>query len=362
MANFSQADFKAGGPELLTLHWDDNTPIQPPLWCVKNVLETETVNLIVGASGSGKSFLAIDLSVSVSQGESFFGFPTKRGGVLYGAAEGGYTIRRRLRAAKGGNGTRRPFTYLRGLSDLLTEDGLDRFLATARKANEIMIRDHGVPLSLVIIDTLIAAFNSKNWNDLADAMKVMNILQRIQRELGVTVVGVHHHGKNTDNGPTGSVSSRHIAFTKIRDGDTGFTCDFELQKVQIGIQDDEPIYSACVKPLLESSGSGKISSKKVRTKSSKGQDVLKEAFRIAVESRGDDHPNPDGPGRVKAVTINIFKDEFQKLYPAKPGSSDPIEAARGACKRVLSKIRKNDPIKRGRWDHQEWLYEVPDAQ
>jgi hypothetical protein len=374
------------GVELLTLHWDDSTPLQPTSWCVQNVLEAGTVNLMVGASGSGKSFLAIDLSISVANGEKFFGFPAEKGGVFYVAAEGGYTIARRLRAAKGQHASGRPFTYIRGLSDLLTEDGLNRFLATAKKANELMIRDHGVPVSLVIIDTLIAAFYSKNWNDMADAMKVMNILQRIQSELKVTVVGIHHHGKNTDNGPTGSValtaapdnvlsvffekdnngkvSSRHIAFTKIRDGDTGFTCSFELASVQIGVHgEDEPVFSAYVKPLLDSSTIGKISSKKARvSKSSKAQDVFVDAFRIAVDLQGGDHPNPNGVGSVKAVTIEAFKDEFQNLYKAKPGSSDPIEAARGACKRVLSQLKRSGPIQRGRWGQQDWLYEIPEGQ
>src|SRR3954447_7971899 len=103
------------GPELLPLYWDDASPIPPQSWCVNKVLEAGTVNLLIGASGAGKSFLAIDLGVSVAQGEPFFGFSTKKGGVLYGAAEGGYTIRRRLRAAKGGNRDPRPFSYLANL-------------------------------------------------------------------------------------------------------------------------------------------------------------------------------------------------------------------------------------------------------
>ena len=370
----------AEAAELLTLHWDDNAPLQPTSWCIKNVLEDQTVNLMVGASGSGKSFLAIDLGVSVATGAPFFGYPTKKGGVFYVAAEGGYTILRRLRAAKGSYASGRPFTFVKAVADLLTEEGFARFLATAREANTIMLRDHGVPLTVVIIDTLIAAFGSKNWNDLADAMKVMNVLQCIQAELNVTVIGVHHHGKNTDNGPTGSValtaapdnvlsvfadrdtngkvSARHIAFTKIRDGETGFTCEFELASLQIGIQDGEPLYAAYVKPLLASSRTEAIASKRVRSaKPSKGLDILQETFRSSAELNGSDLPNPVGPGTVKAVSIEHFRDEFQKRYRAKPGSSDPIEAARGACRRVLSKIGKNNPIQKMKWDNREWLYE-----
>jgi hypothetical protein len=215
---------------------------------------------------------------------------------------------------------------------------------------------------------------------MADAMKVMKILQRIQRELNVTVVGIHHHGKNTDNGPTGSValtaapdnvlsvfadrdsngkvSSRHIAFTKIRDGDTGLTCDFELASVQIGVHDGEPVYSAYVKPLTDSSRTGKISSKKVRAaKSSKGRDVLENAFRIALDMSGREYRDPDGLGMVKAVEVDMVKNEFRKNYRPEPGSSDPSEAARKAFERVLSRIGRNDGIKQGKWNGQDWLYE-----
>jgi hypothetical protein len=373
----------ASSPPLLTLHWDGDRPPEPPSWCVRNLFPSGSVNLIAGESRAGKSFLGIHLGVCVAQGKPFFGFATEKGGVLYAAAEGAFTIPQRLRAAKlGMPSTTLPFTHIKEVPDLTQDEGLNLFIASGRKANELMLGNHNVPLSLVIIDTLIAAFPIKSWNDAADTSKVINVLARISRELGVTVVGIHHHGKDTARGAVGSftltagpdimlsvfreadrnekVTSRHITIAKSRLVEEGWTCHFELEGVQTDLQDGEPVYSAFVKPLLETAGFGKVSSKQTKpTAPKQGPDAFAIAFEDALRSKGTDHPNPDGSGIVRAVPVAAVKDIFLTIYKPKTGSSNPADAARGAFNRAF-KIA-GGPIKQGTWGGQDWLYSKADA-
>ena len=62
------------------------TELPEPRWCVPKML-IEGMGLLVGKSKLGKSWLALDLGISVAQGGSFLGQRVERGEVLYLALE-----------------------------------------------------------------------------------------------------------------------------------------------------------------------------------------------------------------------------------------------------------------------------------
>jgi len=67
-------------------------------WLVKNVVPEDSMGMIFGASGTYKSFIAIDMAMHMAHEMSWSGFKTKKGTVAYIAAEGGAGISRRLDA------------------------------------------------------------------------------------------------------------------------------------------------------------------------------------------------------------------------------------------------------------------------
>ena len=70
-------------PDLVTLEtYKDNLP-KPPEELIKGVLRCGHKMLISGSSKAGKSFLLMELCISLAEGVPWLGFPCKKGRVLY---------------------------------------------------------------------------------------------------------------------------------------------------------------------------------------------------------------------------------------------------------------------------------------
>ena len=175
-------------------------------WLVRNLFPAKSVNLIVGESQAGKTFLALDLAVAIASGRPFFGQPTTRGGVLYIAAEGILTIPGRLKAARQGvpPGEKLIAVIDQPPPNLMNESEIDQIIAVAKIFDEEMRQGTGLPLSAVFIDTLMSAFVISNWNEPGETTLAMKMLNRIKEGTGATVIGVHHHGKDPSRGAAGS--------------------------------------------------------------------------------------------------------------------------------------------------------------
>ena len=73
--------------------------MRPIRWLVKGFLEMDSLSLMFGEPGCGKSFVAIDLACCVATGHSWHGKAIKRpGSVFYIAGEGFNGLSRRLMA------------------------------------------------------------------------------------------------------------------------------------------------------------------------------------------------------------------------------------------------------------------------
>ena len=66
-------------------------------WAVKHVIPAESLGVLFGASGTFKSFVAIDYALHCAHGLTWLGKKTKRGPVLFIAAEGGAGVWRHPR-------------------------------------------------------------------------------------------------------------------------------------------------------------------------------------------------------------------------------------------------------------------------
>lgn len=71
---------------------------KPMDWIVRGVLPRAELCVIYGESGSGKSFLALDLAAAITRGINWRGKRTTKGRVVYVCAEGAGGFKARLRA------------------------------------------------------------------------------------------------------------------------------------------------------------------------------------------------------------------------------------------------------------------------
>ena len=164
-------------------HGDPN-PRPIKTWLIKGLIPAQGHGLLSGQWGTFKSFMALELSASVMTGQPFLDRLVKRQcGVLFLAAEGQSEMRPRLEALvreKCGGMARAPFRWFEDVPLLLQPDGLSLLVAMGKLAAESLQQEFGLPLGLVLIDTIAASAGFTGMgaeNDNAINQRLMNVLR-----------------------------------------------------------------------------------------------------------------------------------------------------------------------------------------
>jgi hypothetical protein len=132
--------------------------------------------------------------------------------VLLIAAEGADEVRLRLDAVvreKCGGMPRAPFRWYEAAPFLLHKGSAETLIAMARQADESLQQEFGLPLGLIVIDTIAACagyIKTGDENDAATGQAVMNVLKVVAQELDCFVLGVDHFGKSLEAGTLGASS------------------------------------------------------------------------------------------------------------------------------------------------------------
>jgi AAA domain/Bifunctional DNA primase/polymerase, N-terminal len=252
-----QGENAADRPPLLL--WYGADPPPPPKYLVSNMLPEDGVALIGGQFLLGKTFVGADLSAAVMTCGVFAGEPVMRKGAILGfAAEGEKEIEGRVRAAvenKFGGAGPQPFARQAAGVPLLTDpEALEKLKAHAQEAAKYAREKFGLPLALIVIDTVSAAAGFTDENSASETQKVMTTLRELSRATGALVLPIDHYGKQTETGIRGSsaksaaadailaclgerdnegvVSNHRLAVTKLRNGPTGRVIPFELRQTE----------------------------------------------------------------------------------------------------------------------------------
>ncbi|MDN7447313.1 AAA family ATPase [Burkholderia multivorans] len=182
---------------------EDVESLPPPRWLIPGVLTEGSLAAIYGAPESGKSFLAVDMSMAVAGGVDWHGRPVEHGGVLYVAAEGAPGLGKRFRAWKAdrcAQGRRFDLHLMRDDLNLAAEkDGGARAFVQA-------VADELGPLRLVVIDTLNQTAAGADENSAKDMGRYIASMKRLRDATGAAVVVVHHSGKDLSKGMRGSTA------------------------------------------------------------------------------------------------------------------------------------------------------------
>lgn len=163
-------------------------------WVIKDLISERSTVMMYGGSGSYKSFLALDICLSIATGKDTFGSKTEPGLVFYGALEGKAHLkkgRRAWRILKGVEGKIKNFFV--GRAPMITVGGeVQEFV------EEIMKRCQGRRPALIVIDTLSKAMAGMNENDAADANRFVLFCDSLVETFGCVVMSVHHCGNIAD--------------------------------------------------------------------------------------------------------------------------------------------------------------------
>jgi hypothetical protein len=326
---------------------------------VKGLIFQGDTGMFYGDSGSGKSFLAVDMGLSIARGVPFLGMKTAKGGVLYQAGEGGKGLLKRMKAYRLEHRVTGdlPFVLLPEKVNLFAADGdVDPFIGECLAWKAALSE----PLSLIVIDTFSAASTGANENASEDMGRMLDAGYRLNKATGAAVVWVHHKnaGGLRERGHTSfranietvvevikdpETKERTLHLVKLKDGEDGLRLGFELQSVTLGSDDDgDPITSCVVRPAQL----GTVQTSK-RGRLSKGQHDFLKVLDTAVSQWG---------GVVPGVgSYGVLTDEFKDLFVNTCGFGRTDEAIRQAMSRDGKDLLVSGMI--GRKDAYVWITE-----
>lgn len=243
--------------ELVPLHKIE--PVLTSRYLVKGLLDRSALSVVYGDSNAGKTFVALDLAVHVAAGADWHGRPTAcgksdAGAVVYVAGEGGTGIQNRLMAIRAAYPhldqlceKYNSFFLLQATLDLCTGDDADCLAEALAKI--------GIPIALIVIDTLARAMGSGDENTAKDMGALVRNVDDLRADTGAHVMIIHHSGKDASRGARGSNSLRAAVDTEIevtrhgsviaatarkqRDMSVDQEVTFKLRKVALGTDEDE---------------------------------------------------------------------------------------------------------------------------
>jgi hypothetical protein len=201
--------------DLPLLWFGDIEPVLDVKDFVQGVLIEQGAAVVYGESNAGKTFWTTDLALHVAAGDSWCGKRVERGGVVYCVLEGGIGFKNRVAAwkkARGLEGHPIPFVAIpSGLNLLDPLADTPRLIKAVKAAAEAM----GIPVKLVVIDTLSRALAGGNENAPEDMGALVMNMDTIRTETGAAALFVHHCGKDQAKGARGHSSLRAAIDTEI---------------------------------------------------------------------------------------------------------------------------------------------------
>jgi hypothetical protein len=172
-----------------TLIPDDVLEVMPASPCAVNgIYHQGALVVLVGAPGSGKTFLVLDLALSLATGQSWHGREVSRGTVVYVAAEGRVGLGARIGAWKAHHGVAGRLGLLAILEPTVLGEPrqVDRLLASVERLPK--------PPVAFIFDTLARNLGDADENSARDMGRFIQGADHIRRETGAATIVVHHTG------------------------------------------------------------------------------------------------------------------------------------------------------------------------
>jgi hypothetical protein len=335
-----QASEPAGRFKLMTA--DQLAALPPIQWRVHGVLPADGLAAVFGPSGSGKSFLSLDLLGAVAEGKDWFEHRTARAAVVYVALEGEAGIGQRMAAYRQRYGQAPAGMKFVAQPFALLEPGDIAEFAEA-------VRAAGGAGGIVCIDTLNRAAPGADENGSADMGRIIAGAKALQAALGGLVLLIHHSGKDLQRGLRGH-SSLHAALdsvievqrdgparrwrtAKSKDGSDGADHPFRLDIVELGIdQHGEAVTSCIVQSDVPGHEVARRPSPPGGANMRVALDVIGAMLRRAGDGRPDDAPAELPRGRPAVLLEDVLVEVGVRLVcPDKRRRERAMQAVAQLC-------------------------------
>src|SRR5690554_127894 len=297
--------------------------LKPRAWLVRGFVEADSLSLVFGEPGHGKSFLALDWAASVATGTAWHGSPVRQGAVFVVAGEGHNGIARRLKAWELARGVKlegAPLFVSHAAASLADWESAREVVA----AVEARAKAPGQAPALIVVDTLSRNLGAADENSSADMAAFIRHLDAMRQQWQATVCVVHHSGKDSAKGARGStvlkgaVDAEYrvakdeagvvcLEGTKMKDAELPGLQAFKLEGVKLPLVDDEggDVWGAALAPVrdYQPTARGKAGRGKNQTKALAALRALYDDHRDRLARGGSD------PEAAK-VLIDDWRDEL----------------------------------------------------
>lgn len=185
---------------------------------VDNFIHEGSVNVLYSPPANYKSFLALDMALSVATGNKWLERETKKSNVLYWDLENPkFVIKERQEALKAGKDIEGSVEGLSFLNSGMLMDREKTINTTLLRKVKKQIKDNEV--KLIIVDTMhrLANYDENSANDFN--MFYTGILKPIARDLNCAFLLLHHSNKNGD-------------YRGSSDIEGAVECMFEMKKIK----------------------------------------------------------------------------------------------------------------------------------
>ena len=159
-------------------------------------MERNTLAAVIGESGSGKSFIVVDIACCIATGTPWHGRDVQQGPVVYLAGEGRSGLIRRI-GAWAHHHSANPETLMLSSRAIDLGDNHDQLPKVSAA-----IREMPTPPALIVIDTL-ARHSSAAEASNEEMSKFITNLDALKDEFNATVAIIHHVGKDAEKGARG---------------------------------------------------------------------------------------------------------------------------------------------------------------
>lgn len=248
----------------LMLDTDQMDALPPPKPLIRDVLDLDSESWVIGASGSFKSFVAIDWAAHVGTGMPWRGKPVTQGSVLYVAAEGSKGVGLRKRAWEATYERRMTgVTFLPRPVQVSDANGWAVLVEACRRMD----------VNFIVIDTQARVTVGLDENSAGQMSVLTEAVRQLRAATGACVLVVHHVGRNGGDArgssaidaaqdselrvtrPEKKAARSRLAFEigmdKQKDGDDSMIFDCQMTVVDLGVDEEtgRPLTSLAIKPL-----------------------------------------------------------------------------------------------------------------
>jgi hypothetical protein len=279
----------------------------PARWLVKSWVPESGLSMIYGDSGTGKSFLAIDLACCIATGRDWHGHKVSGAGksVVYLAGEGNFGLRARVKAWHEANGRPDGLQRLLISNRAIDLDSGPQAAADVLRAIKAMV-DESTGVAWILLDTLNAHMGGDE-NSAKDARAILSAGSVVGRAYGCSVTFVHHTGLAASQRARGSSAFRaamdyailltaddseiNLSVTKAKDSEPPQPLAARLQRVQLaGWQDEEGegVSGAVFEVIGHAEPKAKSTKPKPLSKHAKNLVLLEAAWRLGGCALGPD--------------------------------------------------------------------------